>query len=135
MSTDLIRRYYEAFNAGDRVGMLGCAAEGIEHRTNQGPVRHGRGEFAAFNAKMQRCYRERVRDLVVFEGDAPGRFAAEFTVHGTYRENDPALGEGFTPARGQSYELPAGAFFDVDEGRIARISTFYNLEDWKRQVA
>jgi steroid delta-isomerase-like uncharacterized protein len=135
MSTDLIRSYYDAFNAGDRVAMLGCVGEGLEHRTNQGPVRRGRGEFAAFNAKMQRCYSERVRDLVLFEGDAPGRYAAEFTVHGTYREDDPALGEGFSAARGQSYELPAGAFFEVEDGRITRISTFYNLEDWKRQVA
>jgi steroid delta-isomerase-like uncharacterized protein len=135
MSTDLIRRYYDAFNAGDRVAMLGCVAEGVEHRVNQGGTRRGRGEFAAFNAKMQRCYKERVRDLVVFEGDAPGRLAAEFVVQGTYQEDDPALGEGMTPARGQSYELPAGAFFEVEDGRIARLSTFYDLTDWKRQIA
>jgi steroid delta-isomerase-like uncharacterized protein len=37
-------------------------------------------------------------------------------------------------ARGQSYSLPAGAFFDVRGGKIARVTTYYNLQEWIRQV-
>ena len=28
------------------------------------------------------------------------------------------------------YRLPAGAFFALKDGRIARVTTFYNLNDW-----
>jgi steroid delta-isomerase-like uncharacterized protein len=38
-------------------------------------------------------------------------------------------------ARGQRYVLPAGAFFDIRDGRIARVTNYYNLQDWLRQVA
>jgi hypothetical protein len=31
--------------------------------------------------------------------------------------------------------LPAGAFFDLRDGLISRVTTFYNLNDWIRQVS
>ena len=38
-------------------------------------------------------------------------------------------------ARGQKYVLPGGAFFTLKGGRITRITTYYNLQDWIRQVS
>ena len=58
------------------------------------------------------------------------RAAAEFTVLGTYLNTD----EGLPPANGQTYRLPAGAFFELRNGRVARISNYYNLPDWIAQV-
>jgi steroid delta-isomerase-like uncharacterized protein len=58
------------------------------------------------------------------------RAAAEFTVLGTYLDSD----EGLPPASGQTYRLPAGAFFELRDGRVARISNYYNLPDWIAQV-
>ena len=40
----LIRRYYDAFNAGDPEGMLACLTDDIEHRVNEGGHRIGQGE-------------------------------------------------------------------------------------------
>ena len=57
--------------------------------------------------------------------------AAEFVVNGEYLKTDPGLPE----AKGQRYVLPAGAFFAVRDGRIARVTTYYNLSDWTRQVS
>ncbi|PZR02178.1 MAG: isopropylmalate/homocitrate/citramalate synthase, partial [Archangium gephyra] len=31
--------------------------------------------------------------------------------------------------------LPGGAFFDVRDDRIARVTNYYNLQDWIRQVS
>lgn len=126
----LIRSYYNAFNAGDAAGMLACVTDDIEHRVNEGGTRHGRAAFAEFCSHMGVSYREHLADLVIFASDDGSRGAAEFTVHGTYLRTDPGLPE----ARGQGYTLPAGAFFDLRDGRIARVSTFYNLSDWIRQV-
>jgi steroid delta-isomerase-like uncharacterized protein len=42
---------------------------------------------------------------------------------------------GLPPARGQRYALPAGAFFALMDGRISRVTMYYNLPEWLRQVA
>ncbi|HAR53043.1 MAG TPA: isopropylmalate/homocitrate/citramalate synthase, partial [Roseovarius nubinhibens] len=42
MSHPTIRRYFEAFNAGDTEGMLGCLAEDVAHHVNEGAVRVGK---------------------------------------------------------------------------------------------
>ncbi|WP_050524978.1 ketosteroid isomerase-related protein [Pseudorhodobacter wandonensis] len=131
MSKDLISRYYAAFNAGDANGMLACVTDDVEHRVNEGGVRHGRDKFAEFCSHMGVSYRETLRDIVVFASDDGSRGAAEFTVHGTYLQTDPGLPE----ANGQTYILPAGAFFDLRGGKIARITTFYNLNDWIAQIS
>jgi steroid delta-isomerase-like uncharacterized protein len=126
----LIRRYYDAFNAGDADGMLACLTDDVEHRVNEGAHRIGKARFAEFCGHMGVTYRERLADMVIFATDDGTRAAAEFTVQGTYLQTDPGLPE----ARGQTYTLPAGGFFDISAGRIARITTFYNLNDWIRQV-
>lgn len=79
---------------------------------------------------MERCYRERVEELAVMVSADGARAAAEFVIHGQYLVAD----EGLPPANGQRYVLPVGAFFAIREGRIARVTNHYNLEDWLRQV-
>ena len=126
-----IAAYYAAFNAGDRDGMLSCVTEDVEHRVNEGAVRHGRAKFAEFCSHMGVSYREELRDLVIFTTPDGTRGAAEFIVHGQYLQTDP----GLPGARGQGYVLPAGAFFDLRGGKISRVTTFYNLSDWIAQVS
>ena len=36
---------------------------------------------------------------------------------------------------GQTYRLPAGTFYDIRGGRIARVTMHYNLADWTAQVS
>jgi len=126
---DIVTAYYAAFNAGDTDAMLALVAEDLRHDVNQGTPRHGKARFAEFNTHMAHCYREELTDLVIFaEGN---RAAAEFIVNGTYLATD----EGLPEATGQAYRLPAGAFLSVnDDGLIDRITTYYNLADWLRQV-
>lgn len=129
--TDTVKRYFEAFNAGDTRAMLDCVSEDVAHHVNQGEVRHGKELFAAFCDHMSRCYREELTDMVLFHAEGGTRAAAEYTVNGIYLASD----EGLPEARGQTYCLPAGSFFTIENGLITRIVTYYNLEDWMRQVA
>lgn len=127
----LIREYYAAFNRGDREAMLALLADDVAHDLNQGARETGREAFRAFMQRMDRSYAEQLHDVVVM-ASADGRHAAaEYVVHGTYKASD----EGLPEARGQQYVLPGGAFFDVRDGRIARVSNYYNLEDWIAQVS
>jgi steroid delta-isomerase-like uncharacterized protein len=124
----LISAYYDAFNAGQTDRMLDLLHDQVEHHVNEGQVRKGRDLFAAFNAHMTDSYHENLTDMVVMaNGD---RAAAEFMVNGTYLKTDKGLPE----ANGQTYRLPAGAFFTLRDGKIARVTTYYNLAEWLRQV-
>jgi len=127
----LIHAYYAAFNRGDWEAMLGFLADGVAHDLNQGPRETGCEAFRAFLARMDRSYSEELRDIAVMAGAGGTRAAAEYVVHGTYKASDAGLPE----ARGQHYVLPGGAFFEVRGGRIARVTNYYNLDDWIAQVS
>ena len=126
----LIAAYYDAFNAGRTDDMLALLHDDVEHHVNEGKIRRGRALFAEFNAHMTESYRENLTDMVIMANEAGDRAAAEFVVNGTYLKTDPGLPE----ARGQTYRLPAGAFFTIRDVRIARVTTYYNLADWMAQV-
>lgn len=131
---DLLRRYYAAFDAGDMDTFLSLVTDDIAHDTNQGGLgsrRVGRDAFAAFMTRMNTCYRERVRDLVVFATDDGTRGAAELRIEGTYLATD----EGLPEAKGQTYDLPVGAFFEIRDGKVARVTNYYDLQSWLAQVA
>jgi steroid delta-isomerase-like uncharacterized protein len=129
-ATTLILDYYAAFNRGDRSAMLALLTDDVAHDLNQGLREIGREAFTAFLARMDRSYREQLRDIVVMAAPDGVRAAAEYVVHGDYLVAD----EGLPPAHGQRYVLPGGAFFDIRDGKIARVTNYYNLEDWIAQV-
>ena len=128
---EIVLGYYAAFNRGDRDGMLALLADGVVHDLNEGDRQVGKPAFAAFMQRMDASYREQLRDIVVFATQDGDRAAAEYVVHGEYLRDD----EGLPPAKGQKYVLPGGAFFDVRDDRIARVTNYYNLQDWIAQVS
>lgn len=126
----LIQTYYTTFNSGDREAFLALLTEDVVHDINQGVVETGRAAFRTFLERMDRCYREQVCDLVVFANEDGTRGAAEFYIEGEYLSTD----EGLPPAAGQRYRLRVGAFFDLQDGKVRRVTNYYNLEEWLRQV-
>ena len=128
---DLLERYYAAFNDGNWEEMLACLSDDVAHDINQGERQVGVDAYRTFLGHMERCYRERLADIVVMATDDGRRAAAEFVVHGEYLATD----EGLPEANGQTYVLPAGAFIGIEDGKIVRLSMYYNLGDWMRQVA
>ena len=129
-AAELIAEYYRRFNAGDREAFLALLADDVVHDLNQGGREVGKDAFRRFLARMDRCYRERIADVVDMTSADGTRAAAEYVVHGTYLAQD----DGLPPARGQTYILPGGAFFAIHDGLIARVTNCYNLQDWLRQV-
>lgn len=130
-TAQLIRDYYAAFNRADWEAMLALLADDVVHDINQGGRDVGKSTFRAFLERMNRCYRERLENIVVMTSDDGLRAAAEYVVHGEYLVAD----DGLPPAHGQHYVLPGGAFFDVHDGLIQRVTNTYNLEDWLAQVS
>ncbi|MCJ2179169.1 ketosteroid isomerase-related protein [Novosphingobium album (ex Hu et al. 2023)] len=127
---DLIRSYYAAFNRGDAEGMLALLADDVVHEPSQGAPRKGKALFAEFLAHMNRCYAEQVLDPQVMANGDGSHASAEFMLDGRYLESD----EGLPAAKGQTYHLRVGAFFEITDGKIGRVSNHYNLADWIKQV-
>ncbi len=126
----LIEHYYDAFNRADWEAMLACLTDDVAHDLNQGPREQGLDAFRAFLGRMQGSYSEQLQKIVVMASADGARAAAEYEVHGVYLADD----EGLPPAKNQRYVLPGGAFFDIRDGRISRVSNYYNLNDWIAQV-
>lgn len=126
----LIRKYYDAFNAKDYEGMLSLLSEDVVHDINQGKRIPGKKAFKEFLSRMDFLYDETLTDIVVLIDDSGSRVAAEFICNGTYMNSE----EGLPPARGQKYRLPVGCFFDIKDGKIARVSNYYNMNDWIKMV-
>lgn len=129
-SQQLIEHYYAAFNAGDMDAFLNLLTDDVIHDINQGQRETGRAAFAAFMQRMNANYREKLVDMVIMTNIDGSRASAEFVVLGEYLNSD----EGLPPARGQTYRLPAGAFFEIRDDKVARITNYYNLNDWIAQV-
>lgn len=126
----LIQNYYAIFNSGDRAAFLALLTDDVVHDINQGGAETGREAFRTFLERMDRCYREQVCDLVVFASEDGTRGSAEFYIEGQYLSTD----DGLPPATGQRYRLRVGAFFDLHDGKVRRITNYYNLQEWLRQV-
>jgi len=127
---ELIRRYYAAFNAGDWNTFFSLLTDDVAHDINQGGRETGVAVFRKFIDRMNVSYREQIVDIVVLVSQDGTRAAAEYVVLGTYLKTD----EGLPEANGQTYHLPGGAFFEIRDGKVARVSNYYNLQDWLRQV-
>lgn len=128
---DILQKYYATFNAHDTAAMLECLTEDVQHEISQGGSETGKAAFAAFMSHMDECYLEQVRDLVLMQSADGTRAAAEFWLDGEYLQTDGK----FPTAKNQKYTLRVGAFFDLQNGKIARVSNHYNLGEWLRQVA
>lgn len=127
---DLIRSYYAAFNRGDAERMLALLADDVVHEPSQGTPRKGKVLFGEFLAHMNRCYAEQVLDPQVMANEDGSRASAEFMLDGRYLQTD----EGLPAAKGQTYHLRVGAFFEIAGGKIARVSNHYNFAGWIAQV-
>lgn len=127
---NLIEQYYAAFNNADMDTFLGLLTDDVIHDINQGKRETGKDAFRQFMACMNYNYKEQLVDMVIMATPDGTRAAAEFVVLGKYLQSD----EGLPDARGQEYRLPAGAFFEIRDGKVARITNYYNLQDWIAQV-
>lgn len=126
----LLNSYYDAFNNQDMDTFLSLLTDDVIHDINQGERQIGKSAFTKFMQKMNSSYQEKIVDIEVMTNPSGSRAAAEFTVLGKYLATDSGLPE----ASGQTYSLPAGAFFDIRDNKISRVTNYYNLEDWLTQV-
>jgi steroid delta-isomerase-like uncharacterized protein len=130
-SLEIVQHYYQCFNQKDWKGMLALLHPEVRHESNQGEVRTGIEKFTEFLQKMDESYEETLTDMVFFTEPSDNRVAVEFVVNGIYKKGE----EGLPEAHGQTYVLPAAAFIGLTDGKISRVTTYYNLPLWIELVS
>ena len=128
---ETVKQYYTYFNQKDFKGMLSLLHPDIKHEPNQGEPRIGIEKFTEFMQHMDESYEETLTDMVFFAEPSGKRIACEFVVNGIYKKGE----EGFPTAHGQTYILPAASFLEVTDGKISRVTTYYNLPLWVKLVS
>lgn len=131
-SIDIAKQYYSFFNNRNWDGMISLLDEEICHEPNQSlEPRIGIEKFKEFMRHMDESYEETLTDMVFFEEPSGKRVAVEFVVNGIYKKGE----EGFPEAKNQTYVLPAAAFLSIKDGKVSRVTTYYNLELWIKLVS
>lgn len=126
----IIESYYDYFNKQEMKSLLNLLSDNVEHDINQGEKEIGKEKFSIFLDQMNKSYQENIKDIHIMVSEDGKRAAAEFITSGTYL----TTAEGLPEATGQKYELPCGAFFAIEDGKISRVTVYYNLNEWIRQV-
>lgn len=127
----LIEKYYKSFNEGNVEGMISCLHQDFVHDVNEGDRSTGLEKFNKFLDHMNTCYKEELKDIQIMTNSKGDRASAEFYVHGIYLKTDA----GLPVASGQKYVIKAGTFFELQDSKIKRVTTYYNLKEWIRQVS
>ena len=128
---ELVTAYYSAFNRRDAEALLSLLSDDVIHDVNQGRTEMGKNAFRDFLGVMDAHYEETARDLTVMVSEDDRNAAAELRIEGIYRKTQA----GFPPAKGQTYSIPVGAFYEIANGKIKRVTSYYNLASWIAEVS
>jgi len=127
----LLESYYQAINAQDMEQFLALLADDVTHDVSQGEREVGKSAFARYMKRKMSRFREHIFNIEIMTNEDGSRAATEYTVLGVYLDTE----EGFPAANGQTYRLPGGAFFEIVDGKISRVSGHYNLRNWLMQIS
>lgn len=128
---ELVTAYYSALNRRDAEALLSLLSDHVIHDINQGLRETGKNAFRDYLGKIDNHFNDTVTDLVVMVSDDGLRASAEFSREGTYKRTR----SGLPPASGQTYRIRVGEFFEIANGKLTRITSYFNVPEWIAQVA
>ena len=127
----LVQDYYRAFFSKDWRKLWRLVDLGVVHDFNGTSFYSGAKELQDFLETKCAHYDEHCTGLSVRVGECPGHVVAEMTIQGRYVKTYGSL----PSAHGQPYTLRVKACFNIESGRITRISTVFDFDEWLRQIA
>ncbi len=128
-SSDIVVRYYQALFSKNLTAVMALLDPKIVHEFNQEFPEVGPAIFEEFLLKKFSHYNETIQKIdVISEG---AKASAFLQIKGSYNATYP----GLPPATGQLYELNVYAFFEFNGNLISKISTFFNLGSFLRQIS
>ncbi|WP_439604250.1 nuclear transport factor 2 family protein [Shinella sp.] len=106
---EAVEAFFRAFNAGDGSAMAALVTDDVAHDLGSGQE-IGRDALRSNLAQLRSAHAEEAGDVEIMINASGSRAAAEFTLRGTGGE--------------RAYSIAAGAFFDLDGGRVSRVTVY-----------
>jgi steroid delta-isomerase-like uncharacterized protein len=128
---NLVKTYFEALNKKDMNLFFSIMDSNVEHDIDDGSVEHGIGKFKVFMQKGADSFNEKLDNIVIMVSDDGKYAAARWIDHGVYYKDYAGLD---VRASNQKYTLPGGHFFEVRDGKISCVATYYNATDFMKQI-
>ena len=127
----LVEAYYNAINQKNMDLLYSLLANNVIHDINQGDTEQGLNKFKAFMEAGNNSFDEKLNNIVIMTSQDGTYAAARWIDHGIYYKTEPGLG---VDAKNQHYTLTGGHFFEIRNGKIDRVTTYYNATDFMRQI-
>lgn len=109
-ATRLVQKFIEAVNARDGEAIAEIVSDDVAHDL-AGARTIGSDALRAFFADRANKTGENLADVVILTGQGGSRAAAEFTRRGRAADHS-------------SHSVAGGWFFEIDDGRISRITDY-----------
>lgn len=127
----LIKTYFDALNRKDMDRYFSIMDANVIHDINQGESEQGLEKFKIFMEKSNASFDEKLNNIVIMVSDDGKYGAATWMDHGVYVKDYP----GFeVKAKKQNYTLSGGHFFEIRNGKLYRVTTYYNATDFMKQI-
>ncbi len=127
----LIETYFDALNKKDMGLYFSIMDKTVIHDINQGTSEQGTEKYKKFMKKVGDSFDEKLSDLIIMVSDDGKYAAARWIDHGIYIKDFPGMD---IPAKNQKYALAGGHFFEIRNGKLSRVTTYYNAADFMDQV-
>ncbi len=128
----LIKTYYEALNKKDMRSLFSIIESNVIHDINQGNTEQGIEKFKTFMKQADASFDEKLDNIILTVSDDGKYAAAQWVDHGTYSKDYPGMDRS---AKNQKFNVPGGHFFEIRNGKIYRVTTYYNAADFNNQIA
>lgn len=126
MSIEIVKSYYDAFNRKDVDAILSICHDDVINDRNQADSQTGKENLKNFLETAWQHFDEKVFNVDLMANHDQSNVAAEYLVKGTYYKTK----QGLFPANNQYYEILCSSLFKVKNGKISRITRYYNVKQW-----
>lgn len=128
---DLVKTYYTALDDKDMNQFFSLMDPNVVHEINQSAPEKGVDKFKDFMKRTSSSFNEKFDNIVILVSDDGKHAAAEWVDHGTYFKDYLGMDVG---AHNQKYALTGAHFFEIRDGKIARVTSYYNMTNFAAQI-
>ena len=127
----IVNDYYKAYNNQDVEGQVELMSSNFEHFTNSGKIEKGVEAYRKYAKAVYSDVKEEVYQTHFLIGQDPSHIAVQSRAKGEYLKIDKANPKN--PLK--KYDIPFAEFFEIQDEKITKLSTYYNELEWKNQVS
>lgn len=128
---ELVKAFLGALDNRDGTALAALLTEEIVHDTGHGERVIGRNAVRDGLIARALALDETHGDIVAMVSQDGGRAAAEVTLRGSHGQ--PV--EGLPAPSGKRYSLPAGFFFEIEQGKLLRVTRLFDQKALAAQLA